>query len=414
MGLFKKSHHGAGKSDAGAAPVVVTRGGAASFDVIKFKVSLKSGVNRAQLQKNKHQNAVAAAERDIAEMLRNGKEGLARVRMESTLRDMIQDEAMDMLVVFAEMLHSRAGVLDQGARSAPPGTTMQLGALPQDTLESLASVAYAAPRLDNPELRKAVDEAKVLFGAHALDELARGEGSSMRFINHRMRAKLDTSIPEGRVVLEHLKRVAAAHGVNWQPPAEFEDLQNASAAHIPTHSYVQHAPPGAAFQQPSMPPPSHHYSVPGYSAAPQYEPGMYQPGHHPSPGELYPTGGVYVDSRVRNNAPEPHHQQNYQHSQPQAPLGYGAPAADGYGAVDGFGGDGGGMYASAPPPPDESGFGHSHVPYAPSGPYAGPPPSGPFAASPQPVDPPPSGPFAANSGGDFDDDLMARINNLRK
>ncbi|KAA8494713.1 IST1-like protein [Porphyridium purpureum] len=381
MGLFKKDKKEAGSGGAGAAA-----GGrapnAAPFDSVKFKIQIKSAINRAQIVKTKAENARLANEREIAQLLGQQKGALARVKTESMLRDIKQSEALDVLLVFCEMVLQRLPLIQ---------SSQNLAALPPDCLESVCTMVYASGRCGIPELTDATNQLRLIYGPQTIDELAAGAGPNAVHINKRLKAKLDAGLPEGRIVLEHMKRITKEQGVAWVPPPEFEDLDNASAFHVTTPSYNP-TPQGAGqsfhnipggYGATGGPPQQQHQYVPGM----QHEPGMYQPG---GMGQVYPTGGNYQAASGGYGAPPPS-------------SGYGMPVTDGFGA-QGYTMPGG----SAKEPE----FGN---PYGmPPGASQAPNPYG--AAPPYPTGFNPSGGQAptAPPGATEDDDYMDRINQVRR
>mmetsp|Transcript_11288 Transcript_11288/g.20407 ORF Transcript_11288/g.20407 Transcript_11288/m.20407 type:complete len:337 (-) Transcript_11288:855-1865(-) len=260
MGIFKRS-----KNESAPSSSLASQPAPPEFDSLKLKVQLKSANNRIGLQKNKMQNSLLAQEREIASLLDTKQQALARIKMESNLRDHSQQEALDMLSVFIELLISRLNLLVNYK-------SQNIQQLPPELLESLSSVVYATPRVDIPELNSVCDQLKLLFGPHVIDEISRGDGPNCQYINHRMRAAFGSSLPEKRVVLEHLKRIAVTYQVDWKAPAEYEYLQNPSVMNIPTQSVSQMLPPG--------------------HNTPQYAPVGYQPAvaqqQHQQPGGMYP------------------------------------------------------------------------------------------------------------------------------
>mmetsp|Transcript_1310 Transcript_1310/g.2174 ORF Transcript_1310/g.2174 Transcript_1310/m.2174 type:complete len:374 (+) Transcript_1310:280-1401(+) len=373
MGLFKKKD----KDDSSSHQQQQAQPQAQKFDSVKLKVQLKSGVNRVSLQRNKLENNSIRTEREIAALLAEKKEGIARVRMEAVLRDRVQAESLDLLVVFVEMVLNRLVLLENQA---------QVQGMPPDLMESICSIIYAAPRVGIPEFVEATNTFKILFGTQVVDELMRAVGPYARHINQRMKTKLDAGLPEGRIVMEHLKRVALESGVDWKPPPEFEELQNPSVLNVATQSYQ---PMGAAGGPPMMA-----YNIPGSSNMPYMQQGM---------GMQMP--GMQVPMQQQQQQP-----MGGTGQLPQMGMG-GMPATTLPGAMPVPTGAPPGYGGQAPrndpfpgypnPGATTDGFGMPTIPGMPQNTDL-------FASAP------PGDPMSTYTGNNDDDDLMERMNRLRR
>jgi len=104
---------------------------------------LQLATNRLQLQKAKALAAGATHKREIADLLREGKEEKARVRAIAVIMDDYTAEVLNQLAVYTNTLFSRYELL-LSQRSCPP-----------DLKESCCAIVFAAPYLaDQLELHK--------------------------------------------------------------------------------------------------------------------------------------------------------------------------------------------------------------------------------------------------------------------
>ena len=334
--------------------------------------------NRIQLQKNKTNNLIQQQTRGVAELLLNKKDGMARIRMEQIIRDGVQAEAMEIVELFTELLIARSTLCE---------VTPSLADAPGDFREAVTSVAFASHRLDIPELRTVTNMFRGHFGEAVIDPITRCEGEYASSINTRLAQKLNMSVPEGRLILSQLQKVADDYRIDWKAPPEFEDLHNPSVLDpAMEHSY-----------QPI--PQAYAHSIPGFN--PNFNDG-------PPPGPSAPPGGDF------GPPPPP----SYGSGGGGAGGGGGSYNIPGFvpGAPPGPGlypnaGGGAGYDAQAPPPPPPSAAGGAYDSF----PSAPPPPSDGFGGGdggtvPRNVPPPPT----EGGGDDLSSDLMSRFNNLKK
>ncbi|KAK2080787.1 hypothetical protein QBZ16_000641 [Prototheca wickerhamii] len=112
------------------------------FNTNKLKTNCKLGISRIKLLRNKKQIALKNFRREVADLLRAGKHGNARIRVESVIRETLLLQSFDTLEVYLELLAVRAELLSKTED------------MPADMVEAVASIVYAAHRMssDLPEL----------------------------------------------------------------------------------------------------------------------------------------------------------------------------------------------------------------------------------------------------------------------
>lgn len=339
------------------APGYAIPSAAVPWDATKFKIQLKMGKNRVEIQRGKKDNEIEGLCRVIAQHLATNKVTLARIQAERVLRERSQIRALDVIETMIELLANSKNVFSMHRT---------FDTLPGDVKEATASVIYAANILSVPELLTVVDMLRMHLGPGIVDPIGKLEGPYITHINKILATSLDGGTPDGYLIVEQLTRIAAENGVEWIPPAEPELLDSHTPYHPPQHphnppnfppppsfggggtgGYMQgSAPPvwphGGASNIPGMPAPSG--GMPGIPGMPGMHdvhgmPGMQGMSHVPSAppapsappfdpsahatGSLYPSPGGY--SGYRDLGPDP-----------SAPT---APPADG-------------VTPSAPPPPD--------------------------------------------------------------
>ncbi|PNH10219.1 IST1-like protein, partial [Tetrabaena socialis] len=98
-------------------------------------------VGRIKLLRNKKTVQLKQSQRDIAELLRNGKQEYARIRVEGVIREKLLLQAYEILELYLELLTVRTQLIAKTKE------------LPRDMMEAISSIIYAAQRInDLPEL----------------------------------------------------------------------------------------------------------------------------------------------------------------------------------------------------------------------------------------------------------------------
>lgn len=389
MGLFDRKPRVNKAAEAAAAAAARSAAAAARppppFDTFRFNIACKCAKDRMELQKNKALNAIRKSERGVAELLRSDQNALARLQMQSIIREQLGVEALQLAAVYVELLRTRSRVV---------AITPMLDAAPPDVREAVINAAFADAHMDVKELREAVLALRAHFGP-TLDTVLAGPDaptdSLSRGVDNQLVLKLRAPVADSVLVTGRLVEVAAQYGVEWVPPVD--GLHNASVAdgggRLPPPDYGS-APPGAPY------------------------------GGGAGEGDPYGGGG----GGGGGYAPPPPAPGGY--GAPPAPGGYGVPpASGGYGAPPGPGGGygappgpGGGYGAPPPPAPYGGDGGYGGGPPAPAGaPVAGPHTLYPGVAPPPPASapmpPPPGGGGVPPPGVDLDD-MMDRLAKLKR
>lgn len=124
---------------------------ALNFNSAKCETTCRLCLGRIRLLKNKRNQQVRLYRRDIADLLRQGKQDHARIRVESVIRESLTLTAYEVLELYLELLAVRAALVASQRE------------IPRDLVEALSSVLYAAGRL--PELEELNTLHKMFAGA---------------------------------------------------------------------------------------------------------------------------------------------------------------------------------------------------------------------------------------------------------
>ncbi len=251
----------------------------------------------------------------IADLLRNGKEEVARVKVEAVIRDDMMLQAFEILELFVELLLSRAELLK-----------MQTGC-PFDLREAVCTVIYAAPRIDAKELLEVRAQFIEKYGKPFASEAMENKGNC---VNAKIIHKMSVITPENATVFEYLGSIAKEFGVEWvspisaapgelgmfpAPPAHIAPPMQPQPYQPPAYSLPLYLPQGAtpvlpganyaansnlAMQFPSVPPAA---PVPQQQPPPPVQQPL-PPSNYP-PASQYPPYPPIYSSGNNNNAAMP-------------------------------------------------------------------------------------------------------------
>lgn len=156
----------------------------------------------------KRDEALAKSQRrQMAQLLEQGKEDSARIRVENIIRSDIQNELHEILELYCELLLARAGLLD--SPTCDPGLE-----------EAVKSLMYAAPKTEIKELHQVRALLAEKFGKEFT--LAAMENTDGK-VSEKVLKKLSVKPPKPELVQGYLEEIAKAYGANW-PRRVKEDL----------------------------------------------------------------------------------------------------------------------------------------------------------------------------------------------
>ncbi|KAK3703061.1 Vacuolar protein sorting-associated protein ist1 [Vermiconidia calcicola] len=168
--------------------------------VNKIKVQLKLSISRLRMVQAKDSALAKQQRRSMAQLLEQGKEESARIRVENIIRSDMNTELLEILELYCELLIARAGLLE--AKECDPGLE-----------EAVKSIMFAAPKVEG------VKELGIVRGLlaekygkeFALQALENGEGKVAKRVSERLRVE-----PPGKELVDaYLSTIAEAYNVDW-------------------------------------------------------------------------------------------------------------------------------------------------------------------------------------------------------
>lgn len=161
-------------------------------------------VHRFQMASNKKSALLKQSMREVAILLAEDppKEEKARIKAEALIRDDYMIEAYDILSLTCELLSERLKLISF-SRECPP-----------DLVSSVATLMYAAPRVDVPELLEIRKQFRAKYGKKFEEDAMKNAGG---VLNERVVTKLSVQPPAAYLVQTYLERSCEKYEVSWSP-----------------------------------------------------------------------------------------------------------------------------------------------------------------------------------------------------
>ena len=185
----KKSHHNDNRRTEGTL----------NIDVNRLKVNLKLTIERTKVIISQTKAQQSLARKAVADALAGGRTDSARIKAEQIIRDDQLCEALDIVSTFCEVLGSRLGLLQ---------TAVECEASLQSTV---ASLIWAAPRTEVPELRTLSELLRQRFGPGFWSACA---AQDCPWVHAKLRQKLALEAPPEDLLVSYLEVIADAYGVS--------------------------------------------------------------------------------------------------------------------------------------------------------------------------------------------------------
>lgn len=177
--------------------------------VNKIKVQLKLSVSRLRMVQQKDTAVAKQQRRSMAQLLEQGKEESARIRVENIIRSDMNTELLEILELYCELLSARAGLLE--AKECDPGLE-----------EAVKSIVYAAPRVEGVKELSTVRQllAEKYGKEFTLEAVENSDGK----VSQRVLDRTKVEPPPKELVEAYLSAIADAYGIDW-PPGTFAKRQ---------------------------------------------------------------------------------------------------------------------------------------------------------------------------------------------
>jgi vacuolar protein sorting-associated protein IST1 len=182
--------------------------------VNKIKVQLKLSVSRLRMVQQKDTAVAKQQRRSMAQLLEQGKEESARIRVENIIRSDMNTELLEILELYCELLSARAGLLE--AKECDPGLE-----------EAVKSIIYAAPRVEGVKELSMVRQ--LLAEKYGKEFTLEAVENSDKKVSQRVLDRTKVEPPAKKLVEDYLSAIADAYGIDW-PPGSFAKRKAEAAA----------------------------------------------------------------------------------------------------------------------------------------------------------------------------------------
>ncbi|PKA51586.1 hypothetical protein AXF42_Ash002953 [Apostasia shenzhenica] len=172
------------------------------FKAARCKTLLKLTTPRIKLLRNRREIQLKQMRKDIANLLQNGQEATARIRVEHIIREENMMAAQEIIELFCELIAVRLPIIEMQREC------------PLDLKEAISSVCFAAPRCsDLPELQ----QVQMMFAAKYGKEFVVTATELMPDcgVNRQIIELLSVRAPSVEAKLKLLKEIAEEHEVDW-------------------------------------------------------------------------------------------------------------------------------------------------------------------------------------------------------
>ena len=170
--------------------------------VNKIKVQLKLSISRLRMVQQKDEALAKQSRRSMAQLLEQGKEESARIRVENIIRSDMNTELLEILELYCELLIARAGLME--AKECDAGLE-----------EAVKSIIHAAPKIEGVKELSVVRS--LLAEKYGKEFTMQAMENSDGKISARVMDRLKVEPPPRELVDAYLSTIAEAYNVDWPP-----------------------------------------------------------------------------------------------------------------------------------------------------------------------------------------------------
>jgi len=176
-----------------------------AFDKNQAKILMKSTLIRLKIMKPKINESVKQQKAVIAQLIKNGKDELARIKVEHIIRDEELLQAYEIVELLIEKVQARLDMLEMHQHC------------PDELLEAVHTVIYCAPLIsDIAELSKLNVQFSYKYGKETVEDIILRPSP---FINQQVKYKLAVKQPDQCLVEQYLCSIMGPdHHHHMQPP----------------------------------------------------------------------------------------------------------------------------------------------------------------------------------------------------
>ncbi|KAI3402575.2 IST1 [Candida oxycetoniae] len=177
---------------------------------LRLKTALKMALSKLKFIQEKKLAMTKQQRRNLAELLRQGKESSARIRVENIIRDDIYVELLEYLELYCELILARLSIL------------LDRSTCDSSLLEAVQSVIYAASHTELRELTTIRDMLTYKYGVEFGKEALENSGG---YVPDKITRRCEIDPPSMDLVDMYLCEIARAYSVPYSglPVVEEEE-----------------------------------------------------------------------------------------------------------------------------------------------------------------------------------------------
>ncbi|KAK3109445.1 Vacuolar protein sorting-associated protein ist1, partial [Teratosphaeriaceae sp. CCFEE 6253] len=181
----------------------------------KLKVQLKLSVTRLRMVQQKDAALAKQQRRAMAQLLEQGKDESAKIRVENIIRSDMNTELLEIIELYCELLTARAGLLE--SKECDPGLE-----------EAVKSIIYAAPKVEGVKELSIVRQllAEKYGKEFTLEAVENRDGK----VAKRVADRLKVEPPSKELVEAYLSTIAEAYGIDWPRGSAAKRMAEAEGA----------------------------------------------------------------------------------------------------------------------------------------------------------------------------------------
>lgn len=183
----------------------------------KLKTSLKMAISKLKFIQDKKTALTKQQRRQLADLLNQGKESSAKIRVENIIRDDIYIELLEFLELYCELLLARISIiLDQTRTTCDPGLK-----------EAVHSIIYSAPSTELKELTAIRDMLVLKYGVEFGKNAMSNEDGA---VPQKIVTRCQIEAPSETLVNLYLCEIARAYQAPYSGMKDLEplDVEDAS------------------------------------------------------------------------------------------------------------------------------------------------------------------------------------------
>lgn len=183
--------------------------------VNKIKVQLKLSISRLRMVQQKDSALAKQSRRSMAQLLEQGKDESARIRVENIIRSDMNTELLEIIELYCELLIARVGLLE--AKECDPGLE-----------EAVKSIIYSAPKIEG--VKELTLVRALLAEKYGKEFTMTAMENSDGKVATRVTERLKVEPPPKKLVDAYLETIAEAYGIDWPPGTRAKRQAEAAAA----------------------------------------------------------------------------------------------------------------------------------------------------------------------------------------